>query len=47
MFSDLLSAFEQAQIHPVIDSVFPFERAKDAFAHLASGKHFGKIAIEV
>jgi NADPH:quinone reductase-like Zn-dependent oxidoreductase len=46
MFSDLLSAFEQAQIHPVIDSVFPFERAKDAFAHLASGKHFGKIAIE-
>ena len=47
MFFDLLRAFEQAQIHPVIDSIFPFEHAKDAFAHLASGKHFGKIVIEI
>jgi NADPH:quinone reductase-like Zn-dependent oxidoreductase len=46
MFSEMLRAFEQSQVHPVIDSVFPFEQAKDAFSHLASGKHFGKIVIE-
>lgn len=34
-------------MHPVVDRVFPFAEAKDAFAHMASGKHFGKIAIAI
>ena len=32
-------------LHPVIDSVFPFDEASDAYRHLASGRHVGKIVI--
>jgi NADPH:quinone reductase-like Zn-dependent oxidoreductase len=33
------------QIQPVVDRVFPFNEAHEAFRHMASGAHFGKIAI--
>jgi len=33
-------------IRPVIDSVYPFEQAPDAFARLASGDAFGKVVLE-
>ena len=32
---------------PVVDRVFPFAEARDAYAHLASGGHFGKVVIRV
>jgi NADPH:quinone reductase-like Zn-dependent oxidoreductase len=32
-------------VMPVIDKVFPFKDAKNAFAYQASNKHFGKIVI--
>ena len=32
---------------PVVDRVFPFAEAKAAFAHMASGAHFGKVAVEM
>ncbi|KAJ7625899.1 alcohol dehydrogenase superfamily, zinc-containing protein [Roridomyces roridus] len=32
---------------PLIDKVFEFEYAKEAFAHLASQKHVGKVVIKV
>lgn len=32
---------------PVVDRVFPFADAKAAFAHMASGAHFGKVGIEM
>jgi NADPH:quinone reductase-like Zn-dependent oxidoreductase len=35
------------QIHPEIDRIFTFDQAKDAFAYLESGKHFGKIVVRV
>lgn len=38
---------EVNHIAPVIDSVFPFADAAAAYAHLASGRHFGKIAVTV
>lgn len=47
MFENLLRAVEVAKIEPVIDRVFPFERARDAYEHLASGKHFGKVVVRV
>jgi NADPH:quinone reductase-like Zn-dependent oxidoreductase len=31
----------------VVDRVFPFEKAKEAFEHLRGGSHFGKIVIGV
>ena len=32
---------------PVVDRVFPFDAAGDAFAHLRAQKHIGKVVIEV
>lgn len=32
---------------PVIDRTFPFDQAKDAFSYMASGAHFGKVAIAI
>ncbi|RKG79096.1 NAD(P)-dependent alcohol dehydrogenase [Corallococcus exercitus] len=32
-------------VHPVVDRVFPFARAPDAFAFLESGAQFGKVVI--
>ena len=32
---------------PVIDRIFSFENAIDAFAHLESQTHVGKVVIEV
>ena len=34
-------------LKPVIDSTFPLARGADAFRHLASGQHFGKVVIDV
>jgi NADPH:quinone reductase-like Zn-dependent oxidoreductase len=33
-------------IRPVIDRAFPFDEAPAAFAHLATGDHFGKVVVE-
>ena len=38
---------EAERIRPVIDRVFPFERAKDALAYLAQGRSRGKVVINV
>ncbi|ANV99826.1 zinc-dependent alcohol dehydrogenase family protein [Bradyrhizobium icense] len=32
---------------PVIDRTFRFDQVRDAFAHMESGAHFGKVAIEI
>lgn len=44
---DLVRAVEANHIRPVIDSSFPLSALADAFRHQESGKHFGKIAIEI
>lgn len=36
-----------AAIKPVVDRVFPFAEAKEAYRHLESGAHFGKVVIEL
>lgn len=33
------------KLKPVIDRVFPFEQAPDAFKYMESGSHFGKVVI--
>jgi alcohol dehydrogenase len=38
---------EMTGLAPVIDRVFPFEDAREAFAHLEAGRHFGKVVIRV
>ena len=34
-----------ARIKPMIDRVFDFEDAREAFVHLESGSHFGKVVV--
>ena len=47
MFEQLNRAIEQNRIKPVVDKVFPFERAAEAFAYQGGGAHFGKIVISI
>ncbi len=46
-FEAMNKALSQLPIHPVIDRIFPFEEAVSAFEYLQSGRHFGKIVINV
>ncbi len=43
---DVVKAFQQLKIQPVIDKVYPFEDALKAYEHLNQGA-FGKIVIQV
>jgi len=47
MFEALNRALEAATLQPIIDQVFPFEEARAAYEHLASGAHFGKVVIRL
>jgi NADPH:quinone reductase-like Zn-dependent oxidoreductase len=47
MFEAMNRALEVLRIAPVIDEVFPIERARDALGKLEAGKHFGKIVIRI
>ncbi|QRN99057.1 NAD(P)-dependent alcohol dehydrogenase [Archangium violaceum] len=41
----LIRALEAHAVRPVVDRVFPFTEARAALEHLASGQHFGKVAL--
>jgi NADPH:quinone reductase-like Zn-dependent oxidoreductase len=47
MLARLVRAMEANDIQPVIDRVFPFEEAREAYAYLHSGAHVGKVMIKV
>jgi NADPH:quinone reductase-like Zn-dependent oxidoreductase len=47
MFLAMNRLIEQKQIRPVIDRVFPFESAAEAYRHLEAAGHFGKVVIRV
>ena len=47
MFEALVRALEASKIAPIIDRVFPFDEARGAYEHLASGAHFGKVVIRI
>lgn len=46
-FRDMLAAMTAAKLKPVISNVVPFSRARDAFALMRDGSHFGKIVVDV
>ncbi len=45
MFAAMNRAIEGRKLKPVIDRVFRFDAAFDAYRHLKSGSHFGKVVI--
>ncbi len=47
MFEDMNRAISLHQMRPVIDRVFAFEEARDAYGHMERGAHFGKIVVRV
>lgn len=47
MFEDMNKAIAVNGMKPVIDKVFPFERAVEAYKYQWEGKHFGKIVIDI
>jgi NADPH:quinone reductase-like Zn-dependent oxidoreductase len=44
---DLVRAWRNTGLAPVIDQVFDFDDARDAFAHLQAARHVGKVVIAV
>ncbi|MFK3774447.1 zinc-binding dehydrogenase [Pseudomonas sp. NPDC089406] len=42
-----LQALTQVSLKPVIDAVYPFKKAEEAFEQLRSASHFGKLVIQV
>jgi NADPH:quinone reductase-like Zn-dependent oxidoreductase len=47
MSRELARFVSRAGLQPVIDRVFAFHQARDAYRHLASGQHVGKVVIAV
>jgi NADPH:quinone reductase-like Zn-dependent oxidoreductase len=47
LFEDMTRALGQSKLKPVIDRVFEFDQAVEAFEHMASASHFGKIVIRI
>jgi D-arabinose 1-dehydrogenase-like Zn-dependent alcohol dehydrogenase len=43
----MVDAIAANGMKPVIDKIFSFDQAKQAFAHMESGAHFGKVAIAI
>ncbi|MEW6776964.1 MAG: NAD(P)-dependent alcohol dehydrogenase [Bdellovibrionota bacterium] len=46
-FEAMNRAISQGRLRPVLDKTYSFEEAREAYKCLASGQHFGKIAIRV
>jgi NADPH:quinone reductase-like Zn-dependent oxidoreductase len=44
-FERMNRAIAQHELRPVVDRVFPFAEVREAFEHLKSGAHFGKVCI--
>jgi len=47
MFEAMNRAIAAGGLKPIIDQVFPFDHAREAYQHLQSAQHFGKIVIRV
>ncbi|MDX1610986.1 MAG: zinc-binding dehydrogenase [Candidatus Thermoplasmatota archaeon] len=45
-FEEVMYLVYNGYLEPVVDSTFPFDSAKKAFAHLEAGEQFGKVVIE-
>src|SRR5919199_978943 len=47
MFEAMNRAITAQGLRPVIDRVYPFKQAAEAYRHLQSGAHFGKVVIRI
>jgi NADPH:quinone reductase-like Zn-dependent oxidoreductase len=47
MLEDLMRFAEVTALKPVVDRVFTFDQAREAYRYMESGSHFGKVVIAV
>ncbi|REK07464.1 MAG: NAD(P)-dependent alcohol dehydrogenase [Planctomycetota bacterium] len=47
MFEAMNRAIALHKLEPIVDRVFPFAEAAEAYGYMASGAHFGKVAIKM
>jgi len=47
MFEAMNRAIALHRLQPVVDRVFPFGEAVEAYRYMESAAHFGKIAIKI
>ncbi|BAZ67617.1 alcohol dehydrogenase [Fischerella sp. NIES-4106] len=47
MFESMNQTIAQHQVKPIIDKVFPFNQAQEAYGYLQSAAHFGKVVIKL
>lgn len=47
MFEAMNRMIAFTRLQPVIDRVFPFAEAKDAYRHLKAASHVGKVVIRI
>lgn len=47
MFEAMNQVLQEHQIKPIIDRVFPFNEAQEAYRYLKSAAHFGKVVIQL
>jgi NADPH:quinone reductase-like Zn-dependent oxidoreductase len=47
MFEEMNAAIATERLRPVIDRVFGFDQVREAFLHMQSASHFGKIVIRM
>jgi len=43
---NLIAMINDNDIHPIIDNIFPFEKAADAHRHIQNRKNFGKVLLD-
>ena len=46
-FEDMNRLISLRKLRPVVDKVFSFDQAKEAYEYLASQKHLGKVVIRI
>jgi len=44
---DMVRAIEAHAIQPIVDSTYPLQELAEAFRHLESGRHFGKVCVDI
>ncbi len=47
MFGRMVDAIEATEMTPVIDRVFDFDEARDAYRYLEDGSHYGKVVLRI
>jgi NADPH:quinone reductase-like Zn-dependent oxidoreductase len=47
MLEQVMRFAATSEIKPVVDRVFSFDQAKEAYRYMESGSHFGKVVISV